>query len=82
MAPNINIFSVDNSKTERQQEQREKKCRECEDIYDNLEETAPITVSNGQVIFRCHFKYIGSHVSFCLCDNCDIDNASPMHPNP
>jgi hypothetical protein len=42
-------------------------------LYDNLEETALIPVSDGQVTFCRHFKYLGSYVSFCLCDNYDID---------
>ncbi len=42
-------------------------------LYDNLEETAPIPVSNGRVTFCCHIKYLGSYFSFCLCDDYDID---------
>ena len=36
-------------------------------------ETVPIPVSDGQVTFCRHFKYLGSYVSFCLCDDYDID---------
>ena len=51
-----------------------KQCRAREELlYDNLEETAPIPVSDGQVTFCRHFKYLGSYVSFYLCDNYDID---------
>ena len=58
---------------EQQQEETMKQCRVREELlYDNLQETAPIPVSDGQVTFRHHFKYLGS-VSFCLCDDYDID---------
>jgi hypothetical protein len=51
-----------------------KQCRAREELlYDNLEETARIPVSDGQVTFCRHFKYLGSYVSFCLCDDYDID---------
>ena len=42
-------------------------------LYDNLKETALIPVYDGQVTFCRHFKYLGSYVSFCLCDDYDID---------
>jgi hypothetical protein len=72
------------NKTEEQQEQREKERRERDEIlHDNLEETAPITISNGLVTFCHHFKYLGSYVSFCLCHDYDIDKRiAPPHPNP
>ena len=41
-------------------------------LYDGLDETQPIAVSDGFVTFCCHFKYLGSFVSFSLCDNFDI----------
>jgi hypothetical protein len=33
----------------------------------------PITVGDGFVSFCHHFKYIGSFVSFSLCDDYDIE---------
>jgi hypothetical protein len=49
-------------------------CREQEeDLYDNLEETQTIAVEDGFVTFCCHFKYLGSFVSFGLCDDYDIE---------
>ncbi len=42
-------------------------------IYNTLEETKPITVSDGFVSFCHHFKYLGSFVSFSLCDDYDIE---------
>jgi hypothetical protein len=62
------------TKTEQQQEANAKQCREQEELlYNNLEETAPIPMSDGQVTFCRHFKYLGSYVSFCLCNNYNID---------
>jgi len=62
------------TETEQQQEETMKQHRAQEELlYDNLEETAPIPVSDGQVTFCRHFKYLGSYVSFCLCDDYDID---------
>ncbi len=42
-------------------------------IYNTLEETKPITVGDGFVSFCRHFKYLGSFVSFSLCDDYDIE---------
>jgi len=62
------------TKTEQQQEETMKQHRAREELlYNNLEETSPIPVSGGQVTFCCHFKYLGSYVSFCLCNDYDID---------
>ena len=44
-----------------------------EELYDELEETQPITVDDGFVSFCCHFKYLGSFVSFSLCDDYDVE---------
>ncbi len=41
-------------------------------IYDTLEETRPITVGDGFVSLCRHFKYLGSFLSFSLCDDYDI----------
>jgi len=55
------------TETKQQQEETMKQRRAREELlYDNLEETAPIPVSDGQVTFCRHFKYLGSYVSFCL----------------
>jgi hypothetical protein len=42
-------------------------------IYNTLEETQPITVGDGYVSICFHFKYLGSFVSFSLCDDYDIE---------
>ena len=42
-------------------------------MYDNLEETKPIQVADGHVTFTKHFKYLGSHISYNLRDNYDIE---------
>ncbi len=58
---------------ERQAEQKERSRRKCEeDLYDKLKETQPIQVKDGYVTFCCHFKYLGSFISFCLCNDYDI----------
>ena len=72
------------TETEQQQEETMKQCRAQEELlYDNLEETALIPVSDGQVTFCRHFKYLGSYVSVCLCDD-DIDKriAALLRPKP
>jgi hypothetical protein len=43
-------------------------------LYDELTETRPIKVADGFVTFCCHFKYLGSFISFSLCDDFDIEN--------
>jgi hypothetical protein len=43
-----------------------------EDLYNNLERTQTIAVEYGFVTFCHHFKYLGSFVSFSLCDDYDI----------
>ena len=40
-----------------------------ENIYNTLEETQPIDIVDGHVTFCRHFKYLGSYVSFSLCDD-------------
>jgi hypothetical protein len=42
-------------------------------IYNTLEETQPIIVGDRFVSFCHHFKYLGSFVSFSLCDDYDIE---------
>jgi hypothetical protein len=44
------------------------------DLYDALKEEQPIAVDDGFVTFCQHFKYLGSFVSFSLCENFDIKN--------
>ena len=43
-------------------------------LYDELEETTPITVADGLVTFCRHFMFLGSFISFSLCDDFDIKN--------
>jgi hypothetical protein len=42
-------------------------------LYDALEETKPMEINDGYVTFCRHFKYLGSYVSFGLCDDYDIN---------
>ena len=59
---------------ERRVEQQERTRREREeDLYDNLDKTKPISVEDGYVTFCHHFKYLGSFISFSLCDDYDIE---------
>jgi hypothetical protein len=43
-----------------------------EELYNALKETQPIAVADGSVTICQHFKYLGSFVSFNLCDDYDI----------
>jgi hypothetical protein len=43
-------------------------------LYDALDKMRPIDVDDGFVTFCRHFKYLGSFVSFSLCDDFDIKN--------
>ena len=53
----------------------EKKKREREDLqYENSDETKIVMVENGFVTFTRHFKYLGSHISYNLTDDHDIDS--------
>jgi hypothetical protein len=56
----------DKQKSQSHQEQEEK-------IYDTLEETQSIDIADGHITFCRHCKYLGSYVSFSLCDNYDIE---------
>jgi hypothetical protein len=38
-----------------------------------LNETQLIQVADGSATFCCHFKYLGSFISFSLCDNYVIE---------
>jgi hypothetical protein len=59
---------------EQQAEQNERsRCKREEDLYDQLDETQPIQVEDGYVTFCCHFKYLGSFISFSLCNDYDIE---------
>ena len=59
---------------ERQAEEKERSRQEREEeLYDKLDETQPIQVDDGYVTFCRHFKYLGSFISFGLCDDYDIE---------
>jgi hypothetical protein len=54
-------------------EGKEGSCRKKhEELYDELEEMQPITVDDELVSFCRHFKYLGSFVSFSLCNNYNV----------
>jgi hypothetical protein len=58
---------------ERCAEQQERTRQEQEEeLYDDLDKTKPISVEDGYVTFCRHFKYLGSFISFSLCDDYDI----------
>ena len=62
------------TETNRQRENATRHRREREAaLYDDLEETKPIAVADGQVTFCRHFKYLGSNISFSLTDDHDIE---------
>jgi hypothetical protein len=72
-----NVLDYNNdalTEEERQAEQKERSRCKCKDyLYDKLDETQPIQVEDGYVTFCRHFKYLGSFISFCLCDDYDIE---------
>jgi hypothetical protein len=41
--------------------------------YDALPETAQIDVADGYVTFTCKFKYLGSRISYNLCNDDNIN---------
>jgi hypothetical protein len=42
-------------------------------LYNNLPETLPIAVDNGQITFCCHFKYLGLWISYNPCNDFDVN---------
>ncbi len=59
-------------KQQAEQNERSRRNRE-EDLYDQLDKTQPIQVEDGYVTFYHHFKYLGSFISFGLCNDYDIE---------
>jgi hypothetical protein len=58
---------------ERCAEGKERSChKKEEELYDALDEMQPIAVKDGFVTFCCHFRYLGSFISFCLCNDYDV----------
>ena len=53
-------------------EPHENTCKREERKYNNFIMIDPINVANGFVSFCPYFKYLGSWVSFSLCDNFDV----------
>ncbi len=65
-----NIITAD----DRHDKQRARMGRDQEGaLYNSLNKTQPININNGFVTFCRHFKYLGSFVSFSLCDDFDIE---------
>ncbi len=60
--------ALTNNESHVEGEERSRRKKE-EEFYDALDETQPIAVEDGFVTFCCHFKYLGSVVSFNLCNN-------------
>ena len=59
---------------DRQDEQKKQTRGDQEDeLYDALDETQLINVDDGFVTFCQNFKYLGSCISFSLCDDFDIE---------
>ncbi len=50
-------------------ETEEARTRQEDLLYDNLYETLPIAVDNGQITFCRHFKYPGLWISYNLCND-------------
>ncbi len=63
------ITDNDHQREDNVRQRREKE----EVLYDTLEETKPIDIEDGCVTFCCHFKYLGSYISFGLTDDYDIE---------
>ncbi len=55
-----------------QREKSDHAAKKEEELYDALDETQPIAVKDGFSTFCHHFKYLGSFISFSLCDNYDV----------
>ncbi len=64
--------ALTNDKRCEEQRDRTRHERE-EDLYDDLDKTQPIFVEDGYVTYCHHFKYLGSFISFSLCDDYDIE---------
>ena len=58
--------------TKRKQESYEARHKREELAYDNLSEMRLIVVLDGFVTFCQHFKYLGTWISFSLCDDHDV----------
>ena len=59
---------------EQQAEEKERSRWEREEeLYNKLDEMQPIQVKDEYVTFCHHFKYLGSFISFGLCDNYDME---------
>jgi hypothetical protein len=54
-------------------ETEEARTRQEDLLYDNLPETLPIAVDNGQITFCCPFKYLGLWISYNLCNDFDVN---------
>jgi hypothetical protein len=62
------------TKSDCRNEQQARKQKEHEEmLYNALEETKSIVIGDGYLTFCCHFKYLGSYVSFGLCDDYGIN---------
>jgi hypothetical protein len=73
---NNTIDYTDDALTDEEQQAEEKeqsRWEREEELYDKLDETQPIQVEDGYVTFCCHYKYLGSFISFGLCDDYDIE---------
>jgi len=64
--------ALTNEECQAEQQERTRRERE-EELYDELDETKPISVKDGYVTYCRHFQYLGSFISFNLCDDYDIE---------
>jgi hypothetical protein len=73
---NNTIDYTDNALTDDKQQAEEKersRWEREEELYNKLDEMQPIQVEDGYVTFCCHFKFLGSFISFGLCDDYNIE---------
>ena len=62
------LTEIDHQRENTTRQRREREAA----LYNDLEETKPIAVADGQVTFCQHFK-LGSYIFFSLIDNHDIE---------
>lgn len=67
-------FLLSQSPLEKAKAESEKaKVKQEDEVYDTLDEIKDIQVEDGFVSYTKHFKYLGSYISYNLCDDYDID---------
>ena len=65
----ISHFLSDEVKQENDKKKRQREDKQC----DNSPDTAIVKFKEGNVTFTRHFKYLGSYISYNICDGYDVD---------